>query len=202
MQQLEWRLHKLPHYTVQNWHIIGRVTNLTSHRLGTHTHTHLDVYVYVRGGMTPEVSPWFISWQKVEVWGDLLDPFELLLLQPPQPFLTALFSTNVCSEQCHFSSKQHLSVQSSYAQAKCVCVCVCVCVSLCPCVELCVYQLLSRAPVSHLSEAATPREIMRLPFPPSCPPGPQRCEWILVFISFNTRALCGGTIMKRGDKEK
>lgn len=80
-------------------------------------------------------------------------------------------------------------------------VCVCVCHRVCVLI-LCVYQLLSRATVGHLSEAATPREIMRLPFPPSCPPGPQRCEWNPVLISFNTRALGGGAIMKRGDKEK
>lgn len=30
MQQLECRLHKLQHYTVQNWHIMGHITNLTS----------------------------------------------------------------------------------------------------------------------------------------------------------------------------
>lgn len=122
--------------------------------------------VYVGGDEV--IPPWFIALQKVKACGVgggiCWTPFHFSLLQPPQPVLSAPFSPNASSKQWHFSGKPHLNVQSSFTPAMCLSV------------DLCVCRLPSRAPAGHRKWRASP-------FPPN---QYHRCEWIPVFISFNT----------------
>lgn len=100
--------------------------------------------------------------------------------------LNSFFSMSLLKRH-NFGGKQHLSVQSSHAQAKRVFVCVCVCWYVC---------LSTCTNLGYLSEATAPRDIMCFRFPTSCPHGSQRCEWIPVFISLNMWALSECRIWK------